>query len=76
MKILVTGSAGFIGFHLCRQLSKKNTVIGIDNINNYYSTELKKDRLKELKKNKKFIFFKVDISNKKKLEKIFNKKKN
>ena len=44
---------------------KKNTVVGVDIINNYYSTKLKRDRLKELKKSKKFIFFKVDISNKK-----------
>ncbi len=75
MKILVTGSAGFIGFHLCNLLSKKNKVIGLDNLNNYYSTKLKKDRLKELRKNKKFSFFNIDISNKKKLENIFIKNK-
>jgi len=48
MKILVTGTAGFIGFHLVKKLiNKGHEVIGIDNINNYYSTDLKYDRLKE-----------------------------
>ena len=45
MKILVTGSAGFIGFHLCQSLIEDGyEVIGIDNINNYYDTNLKKNR--------------------------------
>ena len=49
MKILVTGAAGFIGFHLVKSLLEANyVVIGLDNINNYYSTNLKFDRLKEL----------------------------
>lgn len=49
MRILVTGAAGFIGFHLCRELlAKGHTVTGLDNINNYYSTGLKFGRLKEL----------------------------
>ena len=41
MKILITGSAGFIGFHLCKKLMEKNEVIGIDNLNNYYDVKLK-----------------------------------
>jgi len=63
MKVLVTGCAGFIGYHTSILLLKKNyVVVGIDNINNYYSQELKKDRLKSIfsysKKNKKnFCFF-------------------
>ena len=48
MKILVTGSAGFIGFHLVRELcSRGHSVIGLDQINNYYEVGLKIDRLKE-----------------------------
>ena len=51
MRILITGCAGFIGYHLAYSLiSKENKVYGIDNLNNYYSTKLKKDRIKELKK--------------------------
>ncbi len=43
MKILITGSAGFIGFHLSlKLLNKGNTVIGVDNLNNYYDVSLKK----------------------------------
>ena len=49
MKILVTGAAGFIGYHLAKVLSEQNhEVIGIDNLNDYYDVELKLSRLKEL----------------------------
>lgn len=49
MKILVTGAAGFIGFHLTKRLVKEgHQVVGLDNINDYYSTDLKYDRLSEL----------------------------
>ena len=77
MKILITGAAGFIGFHLSNLLSKeKNTEIyGIDNLNSYYDLRLKKDRLKILLKKKNFIFKKIDISENLKLEKIFKKNK-
>ena len=58
MNILVTGCAGFIGFHLIKELCKtpKHKIIGIDNINNYYTTKIKYDRLKILKKNSNFFF--------------------
>ena len=72
-KILVTGSAGFIGYHLCKSLLNDNfDVLGIDNINDYYDVNLKKSRLNELRKNKKYIFEKIDIANKESLSKSFN----
>tara|TARA_Y100001970_G_C14052322_1_gene759641 strand:- start:53 stop:1018 length:966 start_codon:yes stop_codon:yes gene_type:complete len=76
MKILITGCAGFIGFHLANQLLKKNNeLIGIDNLNKYYDVNLKKNRIKELQKNKNFKFFKIDLINKNKVNKIINKYK-
>ena len=77
MKILITGSVGFIGFSLANHLLKKKKIkiFGIDNINNYYDTNLKLKRLKLLKKNKNFRFKKLDINNSKELEKIFKKNK-
>ena len=51
MKVLVSGAAGFLGFHLCQRLLKDDfTVIGLDNINSYYDVSLKNSRLKELNK--------------------------
>jgi len=76
--ILITGCAGFIGFHLSKKLLEKTnySIIGVDNMNNYYSTKLKKDRINYLKKfSKKFIFYKCDIKNFKELEKIIKKYK-
>ena len=74
MNILVTGCAGFIGFHLSSYLLKKNiNVIGIDNINDYYDVNLKKNRLKLLKIYKNFSFNKFDLINKKKLDLIVKK---
>jgi len=75
MNILITGCAGFIGFNISQYLGKTNNIIGVDNLNSYYSQKLKLDRLKELKKNKKFKFYKIDISKKKDFEKIFKKQK-
>jgi len=67
---LITGAAGFIGFHISLELlKKKENVIGIDNINNYYDRKIKYDRLKILKKYSKFKFFKIDLNNKKHLNK-------
>ena len=77
MNILITGSAGFIGFHLVKKLSIFNNykIFGIDNINNYYDVKLKKDRLKILSKIKNFQFSKIDITNQSRLNKYFSKNK-
>jgi len=74
MTILITGSAGFIGYHLSKGLlEKKNTVLGLDDLNNYYCVKLKKKRLSILKKYNNFFFFKQNINNEKKLKNIFEK---
>ena len=75
MKILVTGVAGFIGFHTAKKLLAEHEVTGIDNINNYYDQSLKLRRLKELENfdtKKNFKFFETDISEKDTLSKIFS----
>ena len=69
---LITGCAGFIGFHMCELLLKKNyKVVGIDNLNSYYSSNYKKHRVSLLKKKKNFIFYKYDLTHKKKIQKLF-----
>ncbi len=74
MKILVTGCAGFIGFHLSNYLLKNNyDIIGIDNLNKYYDVNLKKNRLKLLKNYKNFQFIKFDLINKNKLNNTIKK---
>ena len=70
-KYLITGSAGFIGFHLSKKLLLDgSSVIGIDNLNDYYDQNLKKDRNKILKKHKNYKFNKIDIKNYKKCKQI------
>ena len=77
MKILVTGAAGFIGFHLCKKLLEdKHQILGIDNINNYYDVKLKKNRLKILLGKKNFKFKKIDISDTNFVKKIYPIAKN
>ena len=75
MNYLITGCAGFIGYHITQSLTNSgNNVVGVDNLNNYYNVKLKKDRL-QLLKSKKFKFFKFNLNNKTKLKKIFSKYK-
>ena len=74
--ILITGTAGFIGYHTAEFfLKKKIKIVGIDNVNNYYDVNLKKDRIKLLNKKykKNFKFIKLDINNYKKLNNLFKK---
>ena len=76
MTILITGSAGFIGYHVSKKLLNLNyKIIGLDNINNYYDIKLKKKRLINLKKNKKFFFNKIDLCNYNKLNNLIKKNK-
>ena len=75
-RVLITGSAGFIGFHLSKYfLDNKFSVIGIDNLNNYYSTKLKISRNNILKKYRNYKFFKSDITDKNKIFRIFKDNK-
>ena len=76
MKILVTGSAGFIGFHICKRLlDDKHQVVGIDNLNNYYDKKIKIDRNRILKKYDNYNFFKYDLRDYSKLNKLIKKLK-
>jgi len=74
--ILVTGSAGFIGFHVTKKLLETgNKVIGVDSLNNYYEPKLKKDRNKILLESKNYKFYKLNLKNEKELKKIFTENK-
>ncbi len=71
MKYLITGCAGFIGFHLAKKLLKQNNyIVGIDNLNQYYDVKIKKKRLNLLKKHKNFKFIYGDLKKKSVLSKI------
>ena len=76
MKLLVTGAAGFVGAALCaRLLASGHKVVGVDNLNTYYDPRLKNARLALLKKHPHFKFFKADIIDQKKLNRIFKTEK-
>lgn len=72
-KILVTGAAGFIGYFLSKRLLDDGcTVVGLDNINDYYDVNLKCARLEQLKPYKNFTFYKIDLADKPAIDKLFS----
>lgn len=76
MKILITGVAGFIGFHLSKKLLNDSyQIVGIDNLNNYYDTSLKQSRIKILDQYNNFNFLKVDLKEKSEVDDIFKQYK-
>ena len=76
LKILVTGSAGFIGFHVSKALlDRGDIVVGLDSLNKYYDVSLKKARNKILKSNKNYVFYKANIADKDKLFSVIEKEK-
>ena len=71
-KVLVTGSAGFIGFHVCRHLlAKGDAVVGLDNLNDYYSVRLKQDRLACLEPEQSFRFKQLDLADADGMKRLF-----
>jgi UDP-glucuronate 4-epimerase len=71
--VLVTGSAGFIGYHLSKRLLDDGCrVVGVDNLNEYYDVKLKFNRLDQLKQYDRFQFHKVDLAEKSKLDALFS----
>lgn len=73
-KILITGAAGFIGFHLSRKLSREGyQVVGLDNLNDYYDVNLKEARLSILQKIPEFSFEKIDLLEKSKIDRLFQR---
>lgn len=71
--VMITGVAGFIGFHLAERLLKQGLkVVGLDNLNPYYDPKLKNDRLEVLKRYENFTFLKTDMEDSEKVEKLFS----
>lgn len=74
MTILVTGAAGFIGYHVCQHLlNRGERVIGVDNLNPYYDVQLKESRLKELEKNNNFKFHLINIADRSEMQALVTK---
>src|SRR5882724_4996220 len=74
MKVLVTGAAGFIGFHAARALLERGElVVGLDNLNSYYDPALKLARLQILKQYKSFDFLELNIADRNAMEAVFQK---
>jgi len=70
--ILVTGAAGFIGYHVCKALlDDGHTVVGIDNLNDYYSVQLKRDRLAQIQHHPRFQFYTMDVGDRADMEWLF-----
>ncbi|HEX5481219.1 MAG TPA: NAD-dependent epimerase [Terriglobia bacterium] len=75
-KILVTGCAGFIGFHLCqRLLSERHHVCGLDNLNEYYDASLKRARLAQISGDANFEFFGLELANRGRIAEFFQKER-
>ncbi len=76
MKLLVTGSAGFIGFHVAQiLLARGEEVVGLDNLNDYYDVRLKESRLEILKHSPNFRFVKLDLADRSGMAELFAKEK-
>lgn len=71
-KILVTGAAGFIGFHLtAKLLARGDSVVGLDNLNDYYDVQLKRDRLAQLDNHERFEFQPMELADRTEIERLF-----
>src|SRR5579872_6029471 len=76
MKILLTGAAGFIGFHTARKLlARGDEVIGLDNLNPYYDVTLKRARLAQLTQEARFRFVELDLTDERALAELFAREK-
>ena len=70
--VLVTGAAGFVGFHLSRRLLRDGrTVVGVDSVNAYYDPSLKEARLRELANDSAFRFIRLDLADREATERLF-----